>query len=321
MHVAITGAGGFVGRNLSVHLLSRQVTVTGLHRGSSMLPAGVRPLVLGSYTDMQASQVALRGVDAVIHLAAIAHDRDTTRASDAAHLFDLANHQSAVAMAQAARLANVRTFVLVSSIGVHGARTSGRPFTENDAPAPVELYAASKLAAELSVSAELAGSNTAHVIIRPPLVYGPQCPGNFARLARMVTRLPLLPLGDLRAARSFIGIDNLCAALWMATTHPGCRNGTFVVADEQTTSVAEVVRIMLRASGRGPWRSLPVPCSSLSALARLTGKGGEFAKLASELVVDPSLFCRTTGWRAPLSARAGIEAAAMSLLAPYTLQG
>lgn len=320
MHVLITGAGGFVGRNLSAYLVSRHVRVTGLHRGSTELPNGVRSVLIGSYTDVQAAQVLLRGVDAVIHLAALAHGRESSRALEAARLFDLANHQSAVAMARAARLAGVSTFLLVSSIGVNGDRTTRCPFTENDVPAPVEPYAVSKFAAELSVKAELAGSDSAYVIIRPPLVYGPQCPGNFARLASMVTRLPLLPLGNLRAARSFIGIDNFCDALWVAVSHPGCRNGTFVVADEQTTNVAEVVGIMLRASGRGNWRSLPVPCAALSAIARLTGKRAEFAKLASELEVDSSLFRRTTGWRAPMTARAGIEQASASLLAPYTLQ-
>lgn len=319
MHFAITGAGGFVGRNLSVDLLGRRAAVTGLHRSPTDLPLGVQSRVLHSYTDLQAAKAALQGVDAVIHLAALAHDRGSAGAPDAAQRFDLANHQSAIVMARAARLAGVSTFVLVSSIGVHGDRTSGRPFTERDAPAPVEPYAVSKLAAEVSVSAELAGSDTAHVIVRPPLVYGPRCPGNFARLARLVGRLPLVPLGGLRAARSFIGIDNLCDALFVAATHPGCRHGTFVVADEETTSVAEVVQAMLRAAGRSRWRSVPVPHEALSALARLAGHGREFDKLAAELVVDPSLFRLATGWRAPVGTRAGIDEAAASLLAPHTL--
>jgi UDP-4-keto-D-FucNAc 4-reductase len=314
MNVAITGVSGFVGRNLSMHLLSRQVTVTGLHRGSAELPVGVHATALDTYTNLQAAQAALGGADALIHLAALAHNRDGSHAPDAAHRFDLANHQSAVAMARAARIAGVRTFVLVSSIGVHGDRTSGLPFTERDAPAPLEPYAVSKLAAEVSVSAELAGSDTACVIVRPPLVYGPHCPGNFARLARVVSRLPLVPLGDLRAARSFIGIDNLCDALWVAATHPGCRHGTFVVADEQTTCVAEVAQIMLRASGRGAWRMLSVPRSAMAALFQVAGRGDEFAKLSGELVVDPTLFRETTGWRARKSCQIGIEEAAASLL-------
>ena len=74
MKVLITGAGGFVGRHLSADLMGRNVAVTGLHRGSTEPPVGVRSLVLASYTDLQACRAALQGVDVVVHLAALAHD-------------------------------------------------------------------------------------------------------------------------------------------------------------------------------------------------------------------------------------------------------
>jgi UDP-4-keto-D-FucNAc 4-reductase len=308
--IAVTGASGFIGRQLVDRLVSIGESVVAISRRGSAT-ADSRHVAVDDYINCGGLARELRGVDTLIHLAARAHQGSAGTAD--AELFRAANVQATASVARACLEAGVKRFVFVSSIGVHGS-SSARPFTEQDAPAPSEAYARSKWEAERALPALCASGDMDYVIVRPPLVYGPHCPGNFARLARMVSRLPLVPLGDLRAARSFIGIDNLCDALWVAATHPGCRHGTFVVADEQTTCVAEVAQIMLRASGRGAWRMLSVPRSAMAALFQVAGRGDEFAKLSGELVVDPTLFRETTGWRARKSCQIGIEEAAASLL-------
>jgi UDP-4-keto-D-FucNAc 4-reductase len=202
--------------------------------------------------------------------------------------------------------------VFVSSIGVNGSHTSCRPFTEADTPRPVEPYGHSKWEAEQELARLLSGSAMEYVIVRPPLVYGSGCPGNFGRLVRLVARAPVVPLGSLNAPRSFIHVDNLVDALLCAAVHPGLNGKIFLLADGRDVSVGEVVRRLAEALGRGRHTVLNVPPWLLSTAAKLTGRTAAYAKLASALQVDASAFSRATGWRAPVDPTEGLHETASS---------
>ena len=184
--------------------------------------------------------------------------------------------------------------VFVSSIGVNGSSTDGKPFTESDHPFPSEPYAIAKLEAERALAEELRESLTDWVILRPPLVYGPGCPGNLERLIKLSSLAPLLPFGSVHSLRTLISIDNLIDALLIAAHHPAVSRRVFVVADSEDIDVAGILRAFLLGLGRGTWRLFPIPPFLIGFLLRLLGKKSLWHKFSSELRVDSSAFCDAT---------------------------
>jgi nucleoside-diphosphate-sugar epimerase len=312
MRIGVTGSSGFVGRHLVTWLQERGHRVTSITRSET----GPRTSLLGnvsqvrrvaSYANVDDMCAAFMGLDAVVHLAARAHvlSHESTEAAKA--LFTQANLDTALAAAIAAQRAGCGRFVLVSSIGVNGNATQGRPFTEQDVPHPVEPYAQSKWLAEQAVHSQLENTATQLTIVRPPLVYGPGCPGNFYALLKLIRRLPVLPFGALHARRSYIGVHNLCSALELAASHPGCANHNFVLSDGEDIDLASLVRRLADGMGRRLVWHVSVPTWTLRTLASVVGRQSTFDKLAGELRVNSSSFRRLTQWQPPMTLGAGLD--------------
>jgi len=291
--LAITGASGFVGRSLVNHLLTARENPVVISRQDPGI-VGIQSLLVKDYTSTAHLASHLAGVDALIHLAARAH-KDVTGTADNA-LFHAANVVTALDVARACISARVKRLVFVSSIGVNGS-CSARPFLDCDTPAPTEPYAISKWNAEKALANLLAGSPTELVIIRPPLVYGPDCPGNFSKLIQFVAKSRWIPLGSLNAPRSFIHVDNLSNALITAARHPGLGGLTFLVADGRDLTVGEVVRTLAASLQVTKGKVINVPVSLLKVGASLLGRKADFDKLAAPLQIDASRFSTMTGWR------------------------
>jgi nucleoside-diphosphate-sugar epimerase len=291
MRVAVTGASGFVGRAF----------VAGL-RAASHDAIPVTRAAGANYGDALALARAFEGADAVVHLAARAHQ------GGADALFESNVHVTR-AVAQAARDAGVRRFVNVSSIGVNGNVTHGKPFDEDDAPAPVEAYARSKWKAEQKVHSLLMGSPTGFVIVRPPLVYGPDAPGNMGKLVRAVRRGVPLPLASVRNRRSLVGIENLVDFLLVCLDHPAAAGELFLVADREEVSTPDIIRAIARGLGR-PARLWPCPQVLLEVAAAAAGRRRIVESLCHSLQVDASKAQRVLGWSPPVRTQTGIERAA-----------
>ena len=146
----------------------------------------------------------LRGIDVVVHLAGLAHQRAGAQAS--ASYFRI-NRDGTLRLAAAARAAGVKRFIFLSSAKVFGEGGSAI-YSETTAPNPHDAYAQSKWQAEQLLRERFA-STLEIVILRPPLVYGRDAKANFASLMRLA-RLPMpLPLAGIENRRALIGIDNL----------------------------------------------------------------------------------------------------------------
>ncbi|BBU68005.1 NAD-dependent epimerase [Fluviibacter phosphoraccumulans] len=267
---------------------------------------GVEVRPVADYTDVAAMARALQGSLAVVHLAARAHVLGAEPPQEALLAFERANVDAALACAEAALQAGCRRFVLVSSIGVNGQATQGQHFTEDDEPSPQEPYACTKWQAESAVAERLVGTKMELVVVRPPLVYGPGCPGNFRALLGLVSRLPVLPFGALRARRSYIGIDNLCSALETATLHPSCAGRRFLLSDGEDIDFASLIRLLANGMGRAHIPQWAVPPILLQSLATLAGRRDTFAKLCGELRVDSRAFRQCTGWEPPVALSHGL---------------
>jgi nucleoside-diphosphate-sugar epimerase len=292
MRILVSGAGGFVGSALCAALVPSHA-LHGLTRDpSKALAPGVRRLVWrGDGADLD----AFPEVDAVVHLAARTHVlRDG--AAQPLEAFRAANSSGTLNLARRAAAAGVRRFIFVSSAHVNGTITHGRPFTEQDVPAPHGPYAMSKWEAEQGLR-ELATRTSMQVVtIRPPLVYGADAPANFGKLLQAVKSGIPLPLGSIDNARSLVGLDNLVAFIQLCLEHPAAANQTFMVSDGEDVSTTELLRKVARACGRKA-RLLPVPPALLRFVARMSGRGDMAIRLLDSLVVDDGKARALLGWR------------------------
>jgi len=298
--VLVTGASGFVGRAVVAHFLAQGWAVRASSRSSALAcPAGVEASQIGDTLDPQAWCAGVAGVDSVVHCAARVHVLRET-ATDPLAAFREVNVAGTLQLARQAQASGVRRFVFISSIGVNGAETTGRPFTAEDAPAPHSPYAQSKREAEVALR-ELAQRTGLEVtIIRPPLVFGPGAPGNFERLMRALHRGTPLPFGAVHNQRSFVALGNLTSLVHLCACHPQAANQTFLVSDGEDISTTELLRRVAQGLGRQA-RLIPVPSGAIRALAGLLGKADFAQRMCGSLQVDISKTRALLGWAPPVS--------------------
>lgn len=288
-NIVVTGASGFIGRALVTRLERDGRGVVALSRAE-----------LATRDGTLESRIA--SASCIVHLAARAHKKGR----DAEFEADVALTQF---LARLAAATGVQRFVHMSSIGVLGASTSDGPFTEATRPAPAEPYARAKLRAEQALQAELSKAAMDWVILRPPMVHGPNAPGNFALLLRAVQRGWPLPFGSVQNRRSFAGIENLVDAVVSCVDHPAAARQVFLVADVEPVSTPELVTFIAQGLGTQA-RLWKLPPAILAAAARATGKQRMAESLLADLEIDTAHIRRTLGWNPRVTAREGIVQAA-----------
>jgi len=304
--VLVTGATGFLGRAAAEALARAGHDV---RRGARGAPPGAGEAWTG-YGEVGPDtrwDNALAGVDVVVHLAGLAHLPDETAAA-AADTFARVNVEGTARLAAAAVGSGVRRFVLMSSALVHGQASPGRPFLEDDAPAPETAYAHSKLDSEIRLMEAARGSGLEWVVLRPPMVYGLGARGNFRRLVQLVRAGVPLPLGAATAPRSFIGIDNLADAVVRAVEHPRAANQVFLVADAEATSTVGLVHLIAAGLGRRIWTP-HVPAALLRTALGAMGRVRDVQRLFDPLEFDTSRIRALLEWTPPVTLAEGVRRA------------
>jgi nucleoside-diphosphate-sugar epimerase len=300
--VLVTGATGFVGRHLIAALCASGHAVRALVRRGAVLDAApnVEICEIGDIAQTNWPG-ALHGVDAIVHLAAIAHRGAPRDEADARRVRSV-NVTAVAGLTAAAAALDVRRLILLSSIGVLGADSGTSAFDGSSPAAPHDFYSQTKLDAEHAAENAAANSTLELCIVRPPLVYGPNAPGNFGRLIRWLARGVPLPLGAIHNQRSLISVWNLCDSLITCLSSPGAVGEPLVVADEETISTSELLRLCAQLMER-PARLLPVPAALLRLAGGVLGRRADIERLCGTLVVNSRDTYLRTGWRAPNSLR------------------
>lgn len=311
MNILLTGATGFVGKHLYSRLNQQGHSVIIAKRSKSSKKVDIvklletnknSPLVFGNLGDITASIMEERGVEAIVHCAGLAHNPAAS-----AEQFREINTKLTLKLAESAAEAGVKRFIFFSSIGVNGA-SSFTPFKADDKAIPYDDYTESKYNAERGLKALSEITNMEVVIIRPPLIYGNNAPGNFDKFVKLA-KLPLpKPLGAISNTRSFVSIDNLTHFTHCCLTHPSAANEVFLVSDGQDLSTTQFLKKISRVLGKRPWL-IPVPASVLKALARLLGKQSTIDKIAMNLQVDIQKNKTLLGWEPLVSVDEALERA------------
>ncbi|PCE25215.1 NAD-dependent dehydratase [Paraburkholderia acidicola] len=309
-HILVTGANGFVGRALSRVLIDEGFAVTGLVRHSGTCASGVQEWVDDSkdFAGLAKAWPNALKPDCVVHLAARVHVlRDEAADPDAA--FRATNVEGALRVAEAACQRGVRRLVFVSSIKAVAETDTGHPLREDDPPLPQDAYGRSKLEAEQALVRYGNKTGLDVVIVRPPLVYGPEVRANFLRLLDAVWKGVPLPIASVRARRSLVYVDNLADGLMRCATDPRAAHQCFHVTDGIDPTVAELTRALGRHLQK-PARLLPVPVSCMRVAGRITRRSPQVERLIGSLQVDSSLIRSVLGWEPRYSLDDGLAATA-----------
>lgn len=310
-HVLVTGANGFVGRHLCRTLVESGMEVTACireHADSSVItsiPGHLRIYRASSLSVDADLSSAFVNVDVVIHLAGrahVVHDRSLDPLCE----YRKANVGAIDCCARAAAENNVKRLIYISSIKVNGEKTDGSPFCADDRPGYSDPYGQSKWEAEERLRQIAVEGNMEWVIVRPPLVYGPDVRGNFGTLMQCVYRRIPLPLGSLENSRSLVSVYNLSDFLCLLLDHPKAANSRFVVSDPEDMSTPGLVRHLAEALRCSPC-IVRCPREVLYFAGLLVGQKSAIHRLCSSLVVDREKTEKCLGWRAPISIDYGLE--------------
>ena len=304
MNILLTGASGFIGQRVA-HVIQQhdQYTLTcALRRPTESLEFAVVQ-VDGLEADTNWS-AALAGQNVLIHAAARAHIIND-EVTDPLAEYRRVNVQGTLNLARQAAQAGVTRFIFISSIGVNG-NINIRPFTEEDLPNPAELYAQSKWEAEQGLLNIQRETGMEIVIIRPPLVYGPNAPGNFGSLVQWVEKGFPLPLGAIHNQRSLVALDNLVDLIITCIDHPAAANQIFLAGDGQDVSTTELLRGVAKAMDK-PSRLIPIPAKLLMLGATSLGKKAVAQRLLGSLQVDITKARELLGWEPPITVEEGLR--------------
>ena len=300
MKVLVTGASGFVGTALCENLIARGLTTTGIVRQMPENPLpGVDYQIVSGFSKSKFWEEILVGVDVVVHCAARAHImRDSER--DPLAAYREVNVEGTRSLAEQAVSYGVKRFIYISSIKVNGEGTNEHPYKADDIPAPEDSYGISKWEAEQVLQKIGCTSNLEIVIIRPPLVYGPEVRVNFLKLMKLVKSGLPLPFGAIHNNRSFVAVDNLVDLILICLHHPAATNQTFLVSDGDDLSTTDLLRRMAKAFGISS-RLVPVPVFLLRTVAFLLGKTDLTQRLCGSLQIDISRAKQLLGWTPKVS--------------------
>lgn len=309
MNILVTGATGFVGKPLCDRLVAQKHLVSATIRSvndKEKLPHEIKPIVINSLRD-SLSRDQLANTEVVLYLAARVHQMNDN-SPNALDAYREINTKATICLAKQAAEHGVRRFIYLSSIKVNGEGLTD-PYSEKDTPNPIDPYGQSKWEAEQGLLKLAQETGLEVVIIRPPLIYGPNVKANFLQLLKIIDKSIPLPFGAINNARSILFVGNLVDAMIACLDHPNAKNQTFIVSDGEDLSTTNLIRRLGKALGKSPLL-LPIPAELLRLTTKLLGKADIGDRLLGSLQVDSSKIRQMLDWTQPYTVDQGLQATA-----------
>lgn len=289
--ILITGASGFIGKNLLNDQFFQFATSLGRTKPNN--------IIRHIYTELDSSvdfENHLKGVDTVIHLAGRAHVMSSDVVSENARMTEI-NTRATLNLAEQCIRHGVKHFIFLSSAKVLGEESLlGMPFNNFSAINPVGPYAISKANAENGLISICNNTQMSYTIIRPPLIYGPGVKGNLHSLKALIKKRLPLPLGMIDNKKSMISVKNLISLIKCCVLSEVAHNKIFLASDGDDLSTPQLIRFIAASmKKRALIINLPVPV--LRQLLSVAGREEWFSKLTQSFEVDIAYTISTLSWK------------------------
>ena len=239
--ILITGAGSFIGTSFENYIKN--------HEKHAEYEISVMDTLTGKLVGGESEDTwNFDGYDVVFHVAGIAHADVGKVTEEGKELYRRVNTELAIETAKKAKAAGVKQFIFMSSAIVYGASSpigKEKIITKDTKPEPENFYGESKLNAETGLL-ELSADDFKVVILRPPMIYGPGCKGNYNSLRKFALKFPVFP--KVANERSMLYIDNLCEFVRLMIDNE--ESGIFHPANAETSNTSEMVKMIAEAHGK-----------------------------------------------------------------------
>ena len=225
MSIYLTGASGFVGKNL-VSSLDKNVLIKKHMRDSEFLIKQ----------------------NTVIHLAGKAHDLKNTSNKD--EYYEV-NTELTKQIFDSFLISDSSVFIMLSSVKAVADNVVGI-LNEDCEPNPKTHYGKSKLLAESYILSKKIPNNKRVYILRPCIIHGPNNKGNLNLLYNLVSkRIPWI-LGSFQNKRSYCSIDNLLFIINELIKNNTIPSGVYNVADDEYLSTNEIISLISNSNNQKP---------------------------------------------------------------------
>ena len=301
--ILVTGAAGFIGRNLCQQLLGNGYRVKALLRSSeqaTMLPSELEHIT-GDLSDISGLLEACKGIDVVVHLAGVAHVNNMAK-----KMLQEVNVEGTRRLLQAAIDNRVTRFVFISSSLACVAEEQN---TYSNG------YGQSKLGAEQLVRSAGERRVIETVVLRPVNVYGPGMKGNIAAMVSLISRGRLPPLPSLDPHLSLVSVEDLACAILLASEACEANGKTYLVTDGLDYSIKDMEQAIYAAVGKRvpAWRTPHVVLYSAASIAGWAAKirsffgpgkglisgisGKTYKKLVADNLFSNGQICKELGFK------------------------
>lgn len=178
--------------------------------------------------------------DVIVHLAGIVHQKENTKVTNMHYKI---NRDLTYDLAIKAKKCGVKHFVFFSTLSVYGELVGS--IDKNTVPNPKNPYGKSKLEGENLLNS-LDSDDFLVQIVRPPMIYGENCTGNYKKLSIVLNRTPFF--FDFDNMRSMIYIDNLCEFI-VKSIQNECK-GIYIPQNKEFVATKEIYTNIKKSSGK-----------------------------------------------------------------------
>lgn len=230
--ILITGINSYLGKRFKAYMAGRPEYAT----------------VSISMRDGSWRNENFRGFDVVYHVAGLAHSDSGRISKEKSRKYYEINTELTEELAKKAKREGVGQFIFMSSAIVYGDSApigQRRRIAPGTRCTPANCYSDSKLQAEERLK-KLADERFRLVILRPPMIYGPGCKGNYPALSLFARKLPIFP--KVSNERSMLYVDNLMEFVKLMIDNNEA--GIFFPQNAEYSNTSELVRMIAAAHGK-----------------------------------------------------------------------
>jgi nucleoside-diphosphate-sugar epimerase len=282
--IFLTGANGFVGKNISSFLKGKYQ--------------------INSYNR---NQVVSINENIVIHLAGKAHDLKNISRSDE---YYQVNTELTKTIFDAFLASKAEVFITLSSVK-SVADELNDILLEEHIPNPITHYGKSKQLAEQYILSKPIPKGKRVYILRPCMIHGPGNKGNLNLLYKVVNKGFPWPLGAFENKRSFCSIDNLCFVIQELIAQIEIPSGIYNVSDDVPLSTNEIIQLISEIKG-SRLKILKINKSIISKFAqfgdlfKLPLNSERLNKLTENYIVSNEKIKSAIGKNLPVSSKQGL---------------